>query len=139
MKKNFNLVLLAISLVFISCDKEFNTVGSDLVGDEHFDYSVDQNTEIKAYTVATGEVQTNNLPINPLGIYRNDVFGTTAASFVTQVGMTVGNPDYGTNVQIRDVYLYVPFFVSNKVTDTNGDFTYELDLYLVIIMMLMQI
>lgn len=127
MKKNFNLVLLAISLVFISCDKEFNTVGSDLVGDEHFDYSVDQNTEIKAYTVATGEVQTNNLPINPLGIYRNDVFGTTAASFVTQAGLSIGNPDFGTNVQVENVVLYVPFFSQVESTDTDGNSTYKLD------------
>ena len=127
MKNYFKLILFAFSLVVVSCDKDFNSVGSDLVGDEHFNYEIDSLAEIKAYTKATGEVQTNNLSVNSLGIYKNDVFGTTTASFVTQVGMTVGNPDYGTNVQIRDVYLYVPFFVSNKVTDTNGDSTYELD------------
>src|SRR5574343_190855 len=127
MKNYFKLILFAFLLVVVSCDKDFNSVGSDLVGDEHFNYEIDSLAEIKAYTKATGEVQTNNLSVNSLGIYKNDVFGTTTASFVTQVGMTVGNPDYGTNVQIRDVYLYVPFFVSNKVTDTNGDSTYELD------------
>lgn len=127
MKNYFKLILFAFSLVVVSCDKDFNSVGSDLVGDEHFNYEIDSLAEIKAYTKATGEVQTNNLSVNSLGIYKNDVFGTTTASFVTQVGMSVGNPDYGTNVQIRDVYLYVPFFVSNKVTDTNGDSTYELD------------
>lgn len=127
MKNYFKLILFAFSLVVVSCDKDFNSVGSDLVGDEHFNYEIDSLAEIKAYTKATGEVQTNNLPVNSLGIYKNDVFGTTTASFVTQVGMTVGNLDYGTNVEIRDVYLYVPFFVSNKVTDANGDSTYELD------------
>lgn len=127
MKNYFKLILFAFSLVVVSCDKDFNSVGSDLVGDEHFNYEIDSLAEIKAYTKATGEVQTNNLPVNSLGIYKNDVFGTTTASFVTQVGMTVGNPDYGTNVEIRDVYLYVPFFVSNKVTDANGNSTYELD------------
>ena len=114
MKNYFKLILFAFSLVVVSCDKDFNSVGSDLVGDEHFNYEIDSLAEIKAYTKATGEVQTNNLSVNSLGIYKNDVLVQLQLVSVTQVGMTVGNPDYGTNVQIRDVYLYVPFFVSNK-------------------------
>lgn len=127
MKKYFKIIALTISVVFVSCDKDFNTVGSDLVGDEHFDYDVDQNAEIKAYTVPTGEVQTNNLTINPLGIYNNDVFGTTSASFVSQLSLSIGKPDFGTNVVVRDVYLYVPFFSKVSVTDSDNNSTYELD------------
>ena len=39
MKKNFIKVSLAITIAFVltSCDKDFNSLGSDLLDDSHFD------------------------------------------------------------------------------------------------------
>lgn len=127
MKTYFKILFLFLAFIFISCDKEFNTVGSDLIGDEHFVHDVDETATIKAYTVPTGEVQTNNLPTNPLGIYENDVFGTTKANFVTQLTLSTGNPDFGTNVQIENVVLYIPLFSTVATSSTDGSKTYTLD------------
>ena len=110
MKTYFKTLFLFLAFIFISCDKEFNTVGSDLVGDKHFVHGTDLNTIIKAYSVPTGEVQTNNLSINPLGIYDNPVFGRTKANFVTELTLNSTNPSFGTNIEMENVSLYIPYF-----------------------------
>ena len=126
MKKNITVLFLVFSMIFISCDQDFNTIGSDLVGDEHFDFSTHE-AQLKAYSVKTDEVQTNNLPINPLGIYNNPYFGVTKANFVSQVSLFTTQPKFGTNVQIENVILYVPFFSTVETTNADGSKVYALN------------
>ena len=137
MKKSFLKIfsLLAIAIVFVSCDKDFNTVGSDVVGDDHFNLEkVDY--DVVSYNKATGPVQTNNLSINAFGVYENPAFGATTASFVTQLGLTrtYENPKkiLGENFTIEatdSVYLYIPYFATDtEVVDENTKLKiYELD------------
>ena len=126
MKKHITVLFLVFTIVFISCDQDFNTIGSDLVGDEHFDFSTHE-AQLKAYSVKTEEVQTNNLPINPLGIYNNPYFGVTKANFVSQVSLFTTQPKFGTNVQIENVILYVPFFSTVETTNADGSKVYALN------------
>lgn len=112
-------------MVFISCDQDFNTIGSDLVGDEHFDFSTHE-AQLKAYSVKTNEVQTNNLPINPLGIYNNPYFGITKANFVSELSLATAQPKFGTNVQVENVILYVPYFSTVETNNTDGSKVYSL-------------
>src|SRR6478609_8480357 len=126
MKKKIAVLFLVFSMVFISCDQEFNTIGADLVGDEHFDFST-YTPALKAYSLKTNEVQTNNLPINPLGFYKNPYFGETKANFVTQVAIATSQPKFGTNVQVENVVLYVPYFSTVESTNTDGSKVYSLD------------
>jgi len=124
----FKITLIAITAVFfISCDKDFNSIGSDLIGNEHFGLeSKDYN--VLAYNQKIGPVQSNNLPINALGIYEDPVFGTTEASFVTQVVLASPNPVIGANPEIVSVTLYVPYLLKSTTTDpVSGDNTYVLD------------
>lgn len=123
-------VLLLFAFTFISCDKDFNTLGSDIVGDENFNFEKYTVANLNSYLKPTNAVQTNNLPINGLGIYNNPVFGTTKAHFVSQIEMVNQNPNIGFNhfVDNRDsVYVYIPFFSTLKSTDANGARTFELD------------
>ena len=126
MKKKIAVLFLVFSMVFISCDQDFNTIGADLVGDEHFDFDTHE-VGLKAYSKPTGEVQTNNLPINPIGIYDNPYFGKTKANFVTQIALVTPNPKFGTSVQVENVTLYVPYFSKAGATASNGETTYTLD------------
>ena len=129
MKKSFLKIssLLFLFVLLISCDKDFNSLDSDVIGDDHFDLVYDE-ASLVAYSKATGVVQTNNLPLNALGIYKNDFFGTTKAHFVTQVELGSENPSFGFNPIIDSVYLYVPYFVDSDVTtETSGERIYNLD------------
>ena len=71
-----NSLLKGIALIvglfgFVSCDKDFNSMGSDLVDDHHFTLEKYEVQHLKAYSKATGPIQSNNLPINALGIYKD--------------------------------------------------------------------
>ncbi len=130
MKKSFLKIssLLFLFVLLISCDKDFNSLDSEVIGDDHFDLELYDEATVVAYSKATGVVQTNNLPLNALGIYKNDFFGTTKAHFVTQVELGSENPSFGFNPIIDSVYLYVPYFVdSDFTTETSGERVYELD------------
>ncbi len=127
MKKKITVLFLVFSMVFISCDQDFNTIGADLVGDEHFDFDKYEVEGLKAYSVATNEVQTNNLPINPLGFYNNPFFGQTRANFVTQISLVNAQPKFGTDVKIENVTLYIPYFCTVESTDSDGSTEYSLD------------
>src|SRR5574343_221056 len=113
----------------VSCDKDFNSLDSDVLGDDHFDMEKYEVQNLVAYTKSTGAVQTNNLAINALGIYNNPVFGTTKAHFVTQVQLATVEPTIGDNPEIQaidSVYLYVPYFSTLKET-VDSENIYELD------------
>ena len=129
MKKSFLKIssLLFLFVLLISCDKDFNSLDSEVIGDDHFDLELYDEATVVAYSKATGVVQTNNLPLNALGIYKNDFFGTTKAHFVTQVELGSENPSFGFNPIIDSVYLYVPYFTELKSIETSGERVYELD------------
>lgn len=115
-------------VLFYSCDKEFNVVGEDLIGDNSFDI-LKKEFSVVAYNQKLGPIQSNNLPINPLGIYDNPSFGTTKASFVSQVSLTAAAPVFDASAQIKSVVLYVPYFYDSAKTVLNADAssTYVLD------------
>ena len=53
------LALLVVALLFISCDKDYNTIGEGLVNETHFNQKVDSDSQIKNRTdiiaLANGE------------------------------------------------------------------------------------
>jgi hypothetical protein len=122
-----NILLVSIVVLFASCDKDFNEIGSDVIGDDHFGLTP-YTSEVVAFNQNLGSMQSNNLPVNALGYYNNPVFGKTKASFVTQVELATVNPTFGTNPTVTKVELSVPYFSTLKETDAEtGDNTYELD------------
>ena len=127
---------LIIASIFTSCDKGYNELGTNIVGDDHFGFERYTGATVKSYSQKLGPVASNNLPINPLGFYYNPAFGTTQANFVTQVEMTTTSPtfnntdpeEYDVNPTVLDsVVLDIPYFKTLKNTDNEGLKTYELD------------
>jgi len=129
MKSNFLKISLLLSTFFtlISCDKDFNSLDSDLADDTHFNLEKYEVQNLKAYSKATGPVQSNNLPINALGVYEDPCFGVTKAHFVSQVELSNTNPTIGDSPVIDSVYLYVPYFSTLESTSDSGERIYELD------------
>jgi hypothetical protein len=111
----------------VSCDKDFNSLGSDLIDGNHFVLERYPVQNLTAYSKATGPVQTNNLPINALGIYKDPYFGTTKAHFVSQVELSSPNPTIGYQPVIDSVYMYVPYYSTYKSVTDAGERIYELD------------
>ena len=127
------LALLVVALLFISCDKDYNTIGEGLVNETHFNQKVDSDSQIKTTQYVFGEnsstpnsVQTNNLSYNTLGFYNHPVYGETTANILSQVALSEYDKDFGENVTVTRVVLSVPYF-SRKISTDNGVGTYELD------------
>lgn len=126
-KRIYSVLAVVLGLAFVACDKDFNEIGSDFVGDDHFNLE-SVTVPLVAYDVKAGAVQSNNLPVNPLGIYNHSVFGKTTASFVTQVQLISGNPSFDENPEVTRVELTVPYFSHRTEFDSEtGVTTYKLD------------
>lgn len=139
-KSHLQPILLGlITLLFAAaCDKDFNELGTDIVGDDHYGFDVDSLSTVKAYNQKLGPIASNNLAVNTLGIYTNPAFGTTHANFVTQVELTTLNPkfnnktigDYGVLPIIDSVIVDIPYFShikKNSTTAADGSKAYLLD------------
>lgn len=105
--------------MYVSCDKDFNEIGTDIIGDDHFGFDKSTAFSVKAYNQKLGPIASNNLAINPLGFYQNPAFGTTQANFVTQVELSANNPKFNntdpeeydvTPTVLDSVILEIPYF-----------------------------
>jgi hypothetical protein len=129
------LFALTVLSLFVACDKDYNELGTDIVGDDHFGFDRYTGATVKAYNQKLGPIASNNLPINALGFYANPAFGTTQANFVTQVELDDEDPtfnntdpsDYQNLPEIDSVILNVPYFSTLKETDSRNRKTYDLD------------
>ena len=124
--KKLSVVLIVLFLA--SCDKDFNSLGSDIIGNENFNFEV-ANFEVKTYNQKVTAIQTNNLPVNQLGIYDSPIFGKTQANFVTELALAVPNPTFvnKTIIKMDSVVLTVPYFSTKTGVDASGKGTYRLE------------
>jgi len=120
-------LLLVISITFLySCDKDYNSIGGNLIGDNHFDL-LQYTSAVVAHNQKIGPVATNNLAVNALGIYDDPAFGKTTAHFATQLNLAALAPTIGAHAVVDSVYLSVPYFSTLTTTNTDGSHVYELD------------
>jgi hypothetical protein len=123
----FTTAVLAV-LVLTSCDQDFNEMGAGIVDDDHFLFLPNKTSTVNAYTQETGVVQSNNLPLNKLGVYNNPVFGKVSASFVSQLELGTINPVFAVEKSpvLDSVVLTIPYF-STKISGSGQLSVYKLD------------
>lgn len=127
-----NLAVLAVLLgSFIACDKDFADIDSDIINNDnatHFDTN-SRLFDVIAYTKALDPVQTNALPLNFLGIYKDPGmnYGSSTASFVSQILGNLTDPDFGENPIIDSVVMTIPYFSTATGIGPAGNTQYDLD------------
>jgi len=126
------LFVLAV-VFFASCDNDFNVLGTDIVGIDNFELEK-MEYPVRTTNIELGAVETTNLPVNPLGVYNNPVYGLTHANFATQLQLATINPTFNLDLvpDIQSVVMTIPYFsktlttaTTNGTTTTPG--TYSLD------------
>jgi hypothetical protein len=126
--KNTLPAVLAIFVAitgFTSCEEDFNTIGSEIIGDQNINAQLDESRTVIAYSHKLTPVQTNGLPVYQLGVYNDPVFGRSTINWLSQVTLESNDPSFGEDAELDEVYLYLPFF-SNAVVE-NEETTYTLD------------
>jgi hypothetical protein len=124
------LALFVVTLLVISCDKDYNTIGADLFEQNHFNV-----VDVTSFTISTSNVkldglhpvQTNNLPYNVLGYYHDPVYGETTANILTQVALSDYGKDFPDGAVVTKAIFTLPYFSTKIETDENGVSEYELD------------
>lgn len=123
-----NIAVLAILLIsFIACDKDYATVGSDIIGENDFNTRSTKEFPVIAYTNPLEPIQTNNLPVNYLGAYKDPVYGLMTGSLVSQMGSSLINPAFGSKVTIDSVVMTIPYFSTRVEVNSEGETIYKLD------------
>lgn len=128
-------VLCFLVTSFIACDKDFSTLESDIITSDvatNFDVlrmseTNPEFTDIITYTDVIEPVQTNGLGLNSIGIYDDVAYGRTTTSFVSQLTTSSFISDFGEQVKIDSVVLYLPYFSSIEDIDDDENITYEID------------
>lgn len=111
---------LLFIVLFNSCDKEYNVIGADLIGESIFDLAKSESAVV-SYNQKIGPIQSDDLAVNALGSYNNPSFGTTTANFVTQLNLSAANPTIDVTAKIKSVVLTIPYFYDKTKTVTNAD------------------
>jgi Domain of unknown function (DUF4270) len=131
----YSFIVLGGLFVLTSCDKDFNEVGADIIGDNGFEFTNYTDALVTTYNQFDAAVQTNNLPINQLGVIDNGDstdplkgFGTTTSSFVVQLQLSKAYENIPATAVVDQVELVVPYFsTEDPKPNTDGTKTYELD------------
>ena len=122
-----NVAVLALLITsFVACDKDFATIGSDIIGQNNFSTNY-SNYEVTAYSRKLNPVQTNGLPVHLLGVYKDPVYGLTTATVVSQLSLSQLEPTFGDDVTLDSVVLTIPYFSKTIEINSEGETIYELD------------
>ena len=129
-------ILLALSLMIFSCDKDYHAAGSELLLPTALE-SKSYSAPVFSYQRKVNYFQTDGLPLGQLGKIRLPDLGATEANITAKL-VVPQNPTFGKFTQKREdegdednvtvideketvtqVYLEIPFF--NNTNDKDGD------------------
>ena len=121
--------ILFFIISIVSCQEDFNTIGSDIIGDGSLLSQLDNTKTVVAYSRKLAPVQTNIIPVSQLGVFNDGTFGKSSISFLTQLQMETPNVIFGDSVgheiTLDSVMLYIPYYNQNSTED--GVTSYTLD------------
>lgn len=126
LKNPLKAIALLLVISFASCEDEFDTVGSNIIGSGDFITEPYDMAAITAYSKKIGAVQTNDLPQYLLGAYQDPAYGLSEASILSQLSLSAVDPDFGTNPVLDSVVMVMPYYSTAK-NQEDGETVYELD------------
>ncbi|MCD6544413.1 MAG: DUF4270 domain-containing protein, partial [Flavobacteriaceae bacterium] len=119
--KNIGLGLIFLFAI-ISCEKDFEDIAIDLVGNKAFSVG-DTLIEIISYNknIESSRVDNNNdrkLPLSLLGVNQDNDFGHIKSALISQLNLPILGVIFGDNATIDQVILDIPYFATR---DENQD------------------
>ena len=120
----FSIVFFTI----ISCEKEIESIGVNLVNNNNFSTNKD-TSEVITSNENILNVPTSGVAQYLLGVYSDNEFGTLKASIVSQLSLpaTGDTYNYGTNYGIDSVLMVIPYQVTKEDNLTDGKPKFSID------------
>lgn len=135
-KLRIDFFILILSIVFLSCNEDFNTVGYDLISTNAFETDRVKLPVFSYQKESLTDIQTNGLSVQQLGTIEVPNVGRSSAYIISQLNMPatnffglytpsdeLGDEDnvraIAENEQVISAYLEIPFL--NNVRDQDGD------------------
>ena len=134
--KKFYLIL-TLSIVFISCNKDYKTVGLNLIDNNAFSTNLEEiPVNVKMRSIPP--YVSNTLSTFQIGEYNDNLFGLSKVSFLSQINFEDPNLVFGDYKQtdednpednisripeletIKNVFLDIPFFTNVDDDDNDG-------------------
>ena len=135
---NYTKYFFLIIIVVTACNKDYNTIGINLINNKAFNTSVEEvpvfvkMKKIPPYVV-------NQIQTFQLGTYNDNIFGKSEVTFMSQLTMETVSPVFGIFKQddevngmednvacipeketLKDVFLDIPFFTNVDDDDNDG-------------------
>jgi hypothetical protein len=111
--------LLAL-LPLTGCEKSNGEVGIDFVDESALAFGSKKSVALRSWTEEYDSLLTLRPNSLVVGSYNDPVFGRPSASFATQVILTAGAPQFGTNATVDSVFMILPY--SGWYGDTSAAF-----------------
>lgn len=119
------LVFSVLLFGIISCEKDFEDIGVNLVDNNLFN-TKDTIFEVLANTRNVDSSRVDLLPRYTLGVYRDADFGKLESTIVSQIGLPF-SLDFGLNPEIDTVIFEIPYFAVNDEPLEDGKPQFILD------------
>lgn len=117
------VIFLIIALA--SCQEDFGTLGSDVIGGQDMNLILDASSTVVAYSRKMGAVQTNNLPLRQLGSYNDPTFGKSKVELISQLSLSTEEPSFGFDTALDSVVLYIPYISESTITEEVTSYTLD--------------
>ena len=130
--------LFVLTFILTSCNKDYNSVGVDLIDNKPFNTSIEE-IPVFAKMNKIPHYISNAITTFQLGTYEDNIYGKTSVSFLSQLGLETVNPVFGIFKQtdeengiedniaaieeeetIKNVFLDIPFFTNVDDDDNDG-------------------
>ena len=130
--------LFVLTFILTSCNKDYNSVGVDLIDNRPFNTSIEE-IPVFAKMNKIPPYISNAITTFQLGTYEDNIYGKTSVSFLSQLGLETVNPVFGIFRQtdeengiedniaaieeeetIKNVFLDIPFFTNVDDDDNDG-------------------
>lgn len=130
--------LFVLTFILTSCNKDYNSVGVDLIDNKPFNTSIEE-IPVFAKMNKIPPYISNAITTFQLGTYEDNIYGKTSVSFLSQLGLETVNPVFGIFRQtdeengiedniaaieeeetIKNVFLDIPFFTNVDDDDNDG-------------------
>ena len=147
MKKFY--IILTLLIVFVSCNKDYKTVGLNLIDNNAFSTNL-KEIPVNVKMRSIPPYVSNTLSTFQIGEYNDNLYGSSKVSFLGQINFEDPNLVFGDYKQsdeynpddnisripeletIKNVFLDIPFFTNVDDDDNDGVINiYDVDLSLI--------